>query len=72
MQPAQFANTALPSFPPSAPAISTAMRSGIPDPQSREQTITLYVDKVALGQALGLPHEHTIYVLLVDREGHLF
>ena len=49
-----------------------AMRGGIPDHQGREQTITLYVDKVAFRQALGLPHEDTIYVLLVDREGHVF
>ena len=49
-----------------------AMRGGIPDRQSREQTITLYLDKVAFRQVLGLPHEDTIYVLLVDREGHVF
>jgi ATP synthase subunit 10 len=49
-----------------------AMRGGIPDHQSREQTITLYVDKVAFRRALGLPHEDTIYVLLVDRAGHVF
>lgn len=49
-----------------------AMRGGIPDHQSRERTITLYVDKVAFRQALGLPHEDTIYVLLVDRAGHVF
>jgi len=48
-----------------------AMRGGIPDHQSREQTITLYLDKVNFRQALGLPHEDTIYVLLVDREGHV-
>ena len=49
-----------------------AMRGGIPDRQSREQTITLYLDKVAFRQALGLPHEDTIYVLLVDRAGRVF
>lgn len=49
-----------------------AMRGGIPDRQSREQTITLYLDKFAFRQALGLPHEDTIYVLLVDRVGHVF
>ncbi len=48
-----------------------AMRGGIPEHQSREQTIALYVDKVAFRKALGLPHEDTIYVLLVDREGHV-
>jgi hypothetical protein len=49
-----------------------AMRGGLPDHQSREQTITLYVDKVAFRQALGLPHEDTIYILLVDRAGHVY
>jgi hypothetical protein len=49
-----------------------AMRDGIPDHQSREQTITLYLDKVVFRQALGLPHEDTIYLLLVDREGHVY
>ena len=49
-----------------------AMRGGIPDRQSREQTITLYLDKLAFRQALDLRHEDTIYVLLVDRGGHIF
>jgi ATP10 protein len=49
-----------------------AMRRGIPDQQSREQTITLYLDKADFRRALGLPHEETIYVLLVDRGGHVF
>ena len=48
-----------------------AMRGGIPDRQSREQTITLYLDKLAFRQALDLRHEDTIYVLLVDRAGHI-
>ena len=45
--------------------------AAFPTHQSREQTITLYVDKLAFRQALGLPHEDTIYVLLVDRAGHV-
>jgi hypothetical protein len=49
-----------------------AMRGGIPDHQSREQTITLSVDKTAFRDSLGLPHEDTIYEMLVDRQGHVF
>ena len=49
--------------------INEGMRAGIPDPVARDRTITLYVDKVAFRQALELPHEDDIYILLVDRQG---
>jgi len=49
--------------------INEGMRAGIPDPKARARTITLYVDKAAFRQALELPHEEDIYVLLVDRQG---
>jgi hypothetical protein len=48
-----------------------AMRGGIPDRQARDHTITLYLDKAAFRQALGLPHEDTIYILVLDRGGHV-
>jgi hypothetical protein len=48
-----------------------AMRSGIPDRQARERTITLYLDKPEFRGALGLPHEDTIYLLLLDRAGQV-
>jgi hypothetical protein len=48
-----------------------AMRGGIPDHQAREHTITLYLDKAAFRQALDLPHEDTIYALLLDRTGRV-
>jgi len=51
--------------------INEGMRAGIPDRVARARTITLYVDKAAFRQALGLPHEEDIYVLLVDREGNV-
>ena len=51
--------------------INQGMRAGIPDPVARARTITLYVDKPAFRQALELPHEKDIYVLLVDREGNV-
>jgi hypothetical protein len=51
--------------------INEGMRAGIPDQTARERTITLYVDKIAFRQALELPHEDDIYVLLVDRQGRV-
>ena len=51
--------------------INEGMRAGIPDPVARERTITLYVDKNAFKQALQLPGEDDIYVLLLDREGRV-
>jgi hypothetical protein len=51
--------------------INEGMRAGIPNPLSREKTITLYLDKAALRQALDLPSEDTIWILLADREGNI-
>ena len=51
--------------------INEGMRAGIPDPVSRERTITLYLDKLAFRQALQLPDEDDIYVLLLDRAGRV-
>jgi hypothetical protein len=51
--------------------INEGMRAGIPDPVARERTITLYVDKVAFRQALDLPGEENIYILLLDRRGRV-
>jgi hypothetical protein len=48
-----------------------AMRFGIPDTQARERTITLYLNKPEFRAALGLPHEETIYLLLLDRAGRV-
>ena len=48
-----------------------AMRGGILDPQSREHTITLYLDKATFRRALDLPHEKSIYILLLHRMGQL-
>jgi hypothetical protein len=51
--------------------INEGMRAGIPDPLARERTITLYVDKNTFRQALQLPGEDDIYVLLLDRQGQV-
>jgi hypothetical protein len=52
-------------------SLDRAMRGGIPDRQARDHTITLYLDKAAFRQALDLPHEDTIYALLLDRTGRV-
>jgi len=51
--------------------INEGMRAGIPDPLARERTITLYLDKPAFRQALQLPGEEDISVLLLDRQGQV-
>ena len=51
--------------------INEGMRAGIPDPVARERTITLYVDKGAFREALGLAGEENIYVRLLDRQGRV-
>lgn len=51
--------------------INEGMRVGIPDPISRERTITLYLDKDAFRRMLDMPDEETIYILVVDREGNV-
>lgn len=45
------------------------MRAGIPNPKTRERTITLYIDKTQFRHDLGLPDEEHIYILVVDRTG---
>lgn len=52
--------------------INEGMRAGIPNPKSRERTITLYLDKADFRAALGFPDEEHIYVLLVDQHGQEF
>ena len=51
------------------PFIDGGMRRGIPDVAVRAATITLYIDKTPFREALRLPDEDRIYVLLVDRLG---
>jgi hypothetical protein len=63
----------LPTLPRMNPfyrmSLDMGMKMGIPDKAAREATITLYLDKDAYRQALGIPNEETIVVMLVDREG---
>jgi hypothetical protein len=52
--------------------LNEGMRAGIPNPKTRERTITLYLDKTDFRAALEMPDEEHIYVLLVDRQGKEF
>jgi len=52
--------------------INEGMRAGIPNPKTRERTITLYLDKEDFRAALGMSDEEHIYILVVDRQGNEF
>ncbi len=49
--------------------LNEGMRAGIPNPKTRERTITLYLDKADFRAALDMTDEEHIYVLVVDRRG---
>jgi len=49
--------------------LNEGMRAGIPNPKTRERTITLYLDKKAFRRELEIDSEEQITVLLVDRRG---
>ncbi len=51
--------------------LNEGMRAGIPNPTTRQKTITLYLDKPSFRRALDIPHEDTIWVLLLDRQGNI-
>ena len=51
--------------------INNGMRMGIKDPKARAATITLFLDKEKFRKALRIPHEGTIYALLVDKSGRV-
>jgi hypothetical protein len=50
--------------------LNEGMRAGIPNPKTRERTITLYVDKADFRAAMDMADEEHIYVLVVDRQGN--
>jgi len=52
--------------------LNEGMRAGIPNPKTRERTITLYLDKTEFRAALNMADEEHIYLLVVDREGNEF
>jgi hypothetical protein len=49
--------------------INEGMRAGIPNQTTREKTITLYLGKQEFRRALDIPHEETIWVLVLDPAG---
>src|SRR5512143_2457450 len=51
--------------------INEGMRAGIPNANTRKRTITLYVDKAAFRESVGLPTEDHIHILLIDRLGNI-
>lgn len=51
--------------------INEGMRAGIPNPTTRQKTITLYLDKETFRRALDIPGEDTIYVLVLDSYGNV-
>lgn len=51
--------------------INEGMRMGIPDPSTRERTITLYIDKKAFMVALDMPDDEHMYILLTDQQGNI-
>jgi len=52
--------------------LNEGMRAGIPNPKTRERTITLYLDKADFRAALEMADEEHIYILVIDRQGKEF
>lgn len=50
--------------------INEGMRAGIPNPKSRERTITLYLEKDDFRTALDTQDEEHIFALLIDHQGN--
>jgi hypothetical protein len=51
--------------------INEGMRAGIPNPFTRERTITLYLKKAEFQKALDMPDEDHIYILMLDNMGNI-
>ena len=51
--------------------IDGGMKSAIPDPLTRQRTVTVYGDVARVTDGLGLPNRSRIAVVLVDREGEV-
>jgi hypothetical protein len=49
--------------------INEGMRAGIPNPKTRQRTITLYLDKRKFRKSLEFTDEEHIYILLLDSQG---
>jgi hypothetical protein len=51
--------------------INEGMRAGIPNPQTRQKTITLYLNKKDFLRAVGIPDDSNIWLLVIDRQGNI-
>ncbi len=51
--------------------INEGMRAGIPNPITRERTITLYLHKDEFRKALNLQDEDHIHILLMDKKNEI-
>ncbi len=51
--------------------INEGMRAGIPNPDTRRRTVTLYLKKRPFRQALAIDSEDDITVMLFDRQGRV-
>ena len=49
--------------------LNNVMRAGIPAPEARARTVTIYVDLDAFDRALGIPSRDRIHALLLDGDG---
>lgn len=56
---------------PNRTFINEGMRAGIPDPLSRERTVTLYIDTATFMRAADMPTKDDVYTLLVNRDGEI-
>jgi hypothetical protein len=52
--------------------INNGMRKGIPDEDSRESTITIFLNKKKFLRELGIADEKKIYIFLVNKDGKIF
>ncbi len=51
--------------------VNEGMRAGIPDPLSRQRTVTLYLDLAAFMRSLEINSRNDVHVILVDRDGRM-
>lgn len=49
--------------------INEGMRAGIPDPETRRRTVTLYLEKRPFMNALDIPDDSQIQLFLLDQAG---
>ncbi|MFN2103726.1 MAG: hypothetical protein ACK2UJ_02555 [Candidatus Promineifilaceae bacterium] len=64
-----------PTLPRRGPIYRTfldeGMRAGIPDQATRARTITLYLDKHAFRESLGIENEQNMWLYLFDKSGRV-